>query len=65
MGPNGVTERAIAQGAALMARLDPERTPEQHEQYVRKVIEGIREHLVQRHLYDAVVREMHGKKEAQ
>lgn len=63
MGPNGVTDRAIEQGAALMARLDPERTPEQHEGYVRAVVQGIREHLVQRHLYDAVVRELHTSKE--
>lgn len=58
VGPSGVTEKAIAQGIAVMARHDKDRTPEQHETYVRAVVQGIREHLVQRHLYDAVVREL-------
>lgn len=57
-GPNGITESAILRGIGIMARLDKERTPEQHAQYVRAVVQGIREHLVQRHLYDQLVAEL-------
>lgn len=63
-GPNGITEAAILRGTALMTRLDPERTPQQHEAYVRAIIQGVREHLVQRHLYDAVVGELRRDREA-
>lgn len=63
-GQNGATEGAIVRGVEVMARLDRERTPEQHEKYVRAVIHGAREHLVQRHLYDAVVAELRPQREA-
>lgn len=62
-GPNGITEAAIQRGAVVMARIDPDRTPEQHEAYVRAVIQGVRHHLVQRHLYDAVVGELRRDRE--
>lgn len=62
-GQNGVTESAVVRGVEIMARLDRERTPEQHERYVRAVIGGVREHLVQRHLYDALLRELRPQRE--
>lgn len=58
MAGSYITEKAIRRGVEVMTRADRERTPEQHEKYVRYLIEAIREHLVQRHLYDAVVREL-------
>lgn len=61
-GSNGITESAIEAGIALMARMDPERTPQQNEYLVRALINGVRHHLVQRHLYDAVVRELRPEK---
>jgi hypothetical protein len=56
-GANGAIEAAIERGAQVMARMDPERTPEQHRYYVRAVVMGIREHLIQRHLYDTIFRQ--------
>lgn len=62
-GPNAITESAIERGIEVMVRLDKDRTPEQHEQYVRAVVQGIREHLVQRHLYDAICRQYNAPNE--
>lgn len=55
-------EKVIRQGTAVMARHDPDRTHEQHEKYVRAVLNGIEEHLVLRCLYNAVVEQLHEKR---
>lgn len=36
----------------------PELAPDQHEEYVRHVLESVSEHLVLRCLYDAVVAQL-------
>lgn len=51
-------EKTIRRGVEVMSKLDPERTPEQHEKYVRALLSGIEERLVLRCLYDGVVREL-------
>ena len=56
-------DKAIARAVERLSFAEPDRSEEEHERYVRAILDAIDEYLVPRHLYDAVVAELRRAKE--